>query len=156
MTRTNLILLAAGGSAALLLAVFGFQLLGYAPCDLCILQRWPHAAAILIAVPALLMRGWLWPVLGAVAAATTSGLGLYHTGVEKHWWQGPTTCTSGGVGNLTPDQLLAQINSAPLVQCDQVAWQMFGVSMASWNMLLSAALALVWLWAAMRSRSSVI
>jgi disulfide bond formation protein DsbB len=148
-----LILLAAGGSAALLLGAFGFQLLGYAPCHLCLLQRWPHAAAILIGGVALVFRGWLWPLLGALAAATTAGLGLYHTGVEQQWWQGPTTCTSGGVGSLTPDQLLAQINAAPLVQCDQIAWQMFGLSMASWNMLLSAALALVWLMAAARSRA---
>jgi len=157
VTRTELVLLAAAGSAALLLGAFGFQLLGYAPCDLCLLQRWPHAAAIAVGGLALaLPRGiWrlLWPLLGALAAATTSALGLYHSGVEQKWWQGPTTCTSGEIGNLTPDQLLAQINAAPLVQCDQIAWQMFGLSMASWNMILSAALAVVWLLAAARSRA---
>ena len=39
-------LLAAGGSLALLLGAFGFQALGYAPCKLCLWQRWPHGAAI--------------------------------------------------------------------------------------------------------------
>lgn len=140
-----MILLAAGGSAALLLGAFGFQLFGYPPCHLCLLQRWPHAAAILIGVLALRFRGWLLPMLGAVAAATTSGLGLYHSGVEQGWWQGPSTCTSGSVGALSPDKLLDQIMTAPLIQCDQIAWSMFGLSMASWNAILSAFLVVIWL-----------
>ena len=40
-------LTAAAGSAALLIAALGFQALGYAPCELCILQRWPHLAAVI-------------------------------------------------------------------------------------------------------------
>ena len=46
MTRTQLILLAAGGSAALLIAAWTFQAIGYAPCKMCLWQRWPHAAAM--------------------------------------------------------------------------------------------------------------
>ena len=157
LSRTRLILVATLGSAALLGGAFGFQLAGYAPCHLCLLQRWPHAAAIAIGVIALFIGGRLLPVLGALAALTTSGLGLYHTGVEQHWWQGPQTCTSGGViGNLSADQLLAQINSASLVQCDQIAWQFLGLSMASWNMVFSFLLFLVWIAAARASQPKLV
>lgn len=149
MTRNVLVALAAAGSAALLLGALAFQYLGgLAPCHLCLLQRYPHAAAVAIGALALAVPGRLLPLLGAVAAAVTAGYGLYHTGVERRWWEGPTSCTSGGVGGLTPDQLMDQIMGAPLVQCDQVAWEMFGLSMASWNMLASAGLVLVWLLAA--------
>jgi disulfide bond formation protein DsbB len=150
MTRTQSILLAAGGSAALLAGAFVFQALGYAPCKLCLWQRWPHAVAVLIGVVALVLPGRLWPALGALAALTTSGLGLYHTGVERGWWLGPDTCTSGPVTGLSPEELLAQIQSAPLVRCDEVAWQLAGLSMASWNMILSFLLVLLWVMAARR------
>jgi disulfide bond formation protein DsbB len=150
MTRTQSILLAAGGSAALLAGAFVFQALGYAPCKLCLWQRWPHAVAVLIGVVALVLPGRLWPALGALSALTTSGLGLYHTGVERGWWLGPDTCTSGPVTGLSPEELLAQIQSAPLVRCDEVAWQLAGLSMASWNMILSFLLVLLWVMAARR------
>ena len=150
MTRTRLVVLAAGGSALLLGGAFAFQAAGYAPCHLCLLQRWPHAVAIGIGLLALVLRGWLLPALGALAAASTAALGLYHTGVERHWWQGPQTCTSGGTTGVSTDKLFDQIMAAPLVQCDQVAWSLAGVSMASWNMIFSALLVLVWL-AALRA-----
>lgn len=150
MNRSLAVFLAAGGSGALLAGAFAFQYLGgLAPCHLCLLQRWPHAAAVLIGVMALLIPGRLLPLAGAAAAATTAALGLYHTGVERHWWEGPNTCTSGdissmNVGDLT-DQLLA---NTTVIQCDQVAWALFGVSMASWNMLASLLLVALWIRAA--------
>lgn len=151
--RRLLILAAAGGSAALLLGALGFQYLGgLPPCDLCIEQRWPHLAAVVIGALALAVPGRLLPLLGGAAALTTSGLGLYHTGVERGWWEGPSTCTSGPVSNLSPAQLMEQIMAAPLIRCDEVAWQFLGLSMASWNALLSLGLALIWLTAA-RARS---
>ncbi len=146
MTRTILILIAAGGSIALLLGALAFQYIGgLPPCDLCILQRWPHLAAAGIGVVALAVPGRVLPLLGAVAALTTAAFGLYHTGVERGWWEGPTTCTSGPVTGLTPNQLMEQIMSAPLVRCDEVAWDLLGLSMASWNAIAALALAGVWL-----------
>ena len=156
MTRPSLILLATLGSAVLLGGAFAFQFLGgLAPCPLCLLQRWPHAAAVLIGLVALALTRSagvqrLLALAGALAALTTAGLGLYHTGVERQWWQGPDTCTTGGIGGVSADQLLDQILAAPIVRCDEVAWQMAGLSMASWNMLASLALALIWLAAARR------
>ena len=155
MTRPFLILLAAAGSAALLAGAFAFQYIGgLAPCHLCLLQRYPHGAAVGIGVLALLipagLPGRLLPWAGALAALTTAGYGAYHTGVERHWWAGPDTCTSGAIGNLSAKDLLAQIQAAPVVQCDQVAWQMLGLSMASWNMVAALVLVAIWVRAALR------
>ncbi|MCB1335560.1 MAG: disulfide bond formation protein B [Roseivivax sp.] len=155
MSRRSLyILLAAGGSAALLLGALGFQYLGgLAPCKLCIWQRWPHLAAVLIALPALATRGPVFPWLGALAAAATAAVGGYHTGVERSWWEGPTTCTtSNDIGAMSTDALLESIMNAPLVRCDEVPWEMFSLSMASWNMILSLALVALWLMAARAAR----
>ena len=151
MTRAHLILTATLGSASLLAGAFAFQAFGYAACHLCLLQRWPHAVAILIGVLALTVRWRPLAWLGAAAALATAGLGLYHTGVERHWWEGPTTCTSGSIAGVDPKDLLNQILAAPIVRCDEVAWQMLGLSMASWNMLASLVLAGIWIAAARRA-----
>lgn len=152
MTRKMLILAAAGGSAALLLGAFAFQHLGgMAPCKLCLWQRWPHGAAVLIGLAALWLPGRALPLLGALAALTTAGIGAYHAGVERGWWEGPTSCSGGPVTGLSPQELMDQILAAPLVRCDEIPWEMLGLSMAGWNALASLALAALWL-AAARAR----
>lgn len=155
MSRRFLILLATLGSVGLLGGALAFQYIGgLAPCHLCLLQRWPHRVAIGIGVLAqILPAGLLTRLLaaaGGLAALATAGIGLYHTGVERHWWEGPTTCTAGDISGVATDDLLNQILNAPVVKCDQVAWEMWGISMASWNMILSLGLAALWFWAAMR------
>jgi len=144
--KNTLILIAAGGSAALLLGAWGFQYLGgLAPCKMCIWQRYPHGVAVAVGVLALaLPRVNLLPLLGALAALATAGIGVFHAGVEWKWWEGPSSCTSGDIGGLSTQELMDQIMSAPLVRCDDIPWEMFGLSMAGWNAVLSGALVLVW------------
>jgi disulfide bond formation protein DsbB len=84
-------------------------------------------------------------VLGMFAALTTAGIGVYHAGVEQMWWQGPTTCTSQSIGGLSTEDLLNQIMEAPVVRCDEIAWSLFGLSMAAWNAVLSFIFAGFWL-----------
>lgn len=143
--------MAAGGSAALLLGAFAFQHLGgLAPCAMCLWQRWPHAAAVVLGAVGIAVPAAGVALAGGLAAATSGAIGVYHTGVERGWWEGPTTCTSGPVGGMSAQDLMAQIMAAPLVRCDEVAWQMLGLSMASWNAVLSFALAALWVSAALR------
>lgn len=149
MTRQIWIIVAAGGSAALLLAAFAFQHIGgMAPCALCLWQRWPHAVAVGLGVAALVLGGRVFAVLGALAALTTAGIGLYHTGVERDWWEGPASCSGGDVGSLTAEELFEQIMAAPLVRCDEVPWEMLGLSMASWNAVVALGLVAAWAMAA--------
>ena len=155
MTSRTLMLLAAAGSLALLLGAFGFQALGYAPCKLCLWQRWPHAAAIatgglVLALGPLFLLG----LLDAASALTTSGIGAYHTGVERGWWPGPTSCSGsgGGLEGLSGQDLLSLQGPTGVVMCDEVAWSFVGISMASWNALISFVLALIWIAALMRQR----
>lgn len=145
-SRTTLTLIATLGSVALLGGAFAFQYIGgLAPCQLCLWQRWPHAAAILIGVVVLTtgMRGLLW--LGALAALATAGIGAFHVGVEQGWWEGLATCTAGSISGLsTADLLNPAADVAAPVRCDAIAWQLLGVSMAGWNVILSLGLAAIW------------
>ncbi|MEN8892674.1 disulfide bond formation protein B [Planktotalea arctica] len=152
MSRTLYVVLAAGGSAALMLGALGFQYIGeMPPCKLCYWQRYPHVAAIAIGVLALLITGRALPALGALAALSTAAIGAYHSGVERMWWEGPSSCSSGSVTGMSAQDLMSQIMAAPLVRCDEVPWELFTLSMASWNMLASVALAALWFMALKRS-----
>ena len=154
MTARNLALLAAGGSALLLAAAFFFQALGWEPCAMCLWQRWPHWAAIGAGALVFVLPVSLAAAFGALAAATTAGLGAYHTGVERKWWEGPASCTSSGDGlsGLSGADLLATDGPA-LVLCDQFTPFLFGLSMANWNVLASLALVAIWVRAAGKGRS---
>jgi disulfide bond formation protein DsbB len=150
LTRRTLILIATLGSVGLLGGAFAFQYIGgLAPCQLCLYQRWPHAAAILIGIVALTTgwRGLAWA--GALAALATAAIGVFHVGVEQLWWEGLATCTAGSIeGIATADLLDPTKDVAAVVRCDEIAWSLFGVSMAGWNVILSLALAAVWVKAA--------
>jgi disulfide bond formation protein DsbB len=114
---------------------------GLAPCELCLMQRWPWAAAIAIAWIAMMVGGesllsWLALVLTAVFAVG-GALALYHVGVEKHWFAGPTACTGAATAADTVEALKARILGQMPVRCDEPAWSLWGISLAGWNLLAS-------------------
>ena len=149
MTRKTLTLLATLGSAALILGALGFQYIGgLYPCKLCYWQRYGHFAAIAAGIVALFVpaRVLLW--IGAAGAGSSSVIAVYHTGVERGWWEGPTTCSGGQVGNLSTDELFDQIMNAPVIRCDEIPWEMFGLSMANLNIVASAVIAVLFILAA--------
>jgi len=129
--------------AALLAGAWGFQLIGHLyPCEMCHWQRWPHYAALPIAllafVPGMPQRPLV--ALAAIAIAVSGAIGVAHAGVEYHWWQGFTPCTStfssGG-------DTLSAIMNAPVVRCDAPQWTFAGISLAGFNAIVSLSGALV-------------
>jgi disulfide bond formation protein DsbB len=146
MSARNTALIAALASLSMLLGAFAFQYFGgMAPCKLCIWQRWPHGLAFGVGLLILIWtpNRWLY-LLGGLIVLFGAGVALYHAGVEQHWWQGPTTCTSGDIANLTTEELMAQIAAAPLVRCDEIPWSLFGISMAGWNGIASVFFTGLW------------
>ncbi len=155
-------LLAALGSAALLGGAYYFQyVVGLAPCEMCYWQRWPHMAALVVGLAAAASfaspRLALVLALAAIAALLgTAAIGTFHVGVENGWWLGPQACSANVPTGLSAEELKRHLFGAPLVRCDQIAWSMWGISMAGWNALLSFALAFVLSWgivSAVRSRT---
>ncbi|MES2491815.1 MAG: disulfide bond formation protein B [Pseudomonadota bacterium] len=112
---------------------YGF---GLYPCELCWWQRYAHFAALALALAAFALPRSRWPVaLAALAIAASAGMGLFHAGVEYHWWDGLTACTStADLGHANP---LDAIWAAPLIRCDQPQWTLLGISLAGFNFLLS-------------------
>lgn len=154
MSFRTLVLLATLGSAALLLGAFGFQHIGgLLPCKMCLWQRWPHAAAVIIGAAILLGGPRVLAWLGAVAAATTGAIGVYHAGVEWRWWPGPSSCSGGGadLGAMDGGALLSLDTPAGVIMCDEIVWQFLGLSMAGWNAVIAFALMALWIMAARRA-----
>ena len=145
MSEKKSVLLAGLGSFGLLIGAFLFQYVGeMPPCKMCYWQRYPHAAAVIIAALILLTGNSGIAILGLLLTLLTAAIGGFHAGVEQSWWDGPQTCTSSAIDNLSTEELLTQIMSAPMARCDEISWQMFGISMAGWNMILSLCLAVLW------------
>ena len=124
------------GGALLSQYVFGLH-----PCEMCMWQRWPHLAAILLALIAIILRGTpsaskLFAALAALAILISGGIGLFHAGVEYGWWQGLTACSTTPVGGSTQD-VLNSIMNTPLTRCDVAPWSLFGISLAGYNGILS-------------------
>jgi len=118
---------------------------GLAPCELCLLQRWPWAAAIAISLVAIVVESrlllpWVASLLAAVFAVG-SALAFYHVGVEKHWFAGPSACTGAATAADTVEALKARILGQMPVRCDQPAWALWGISLAGWNLLASLVMA---------------
>lgn len=138
------------GPSGLLGGALAFQFLGgLAPCEMCYWQRWPHLAAIGLGLVALLLRRH--PLrrgavqLGGLAILVAAAIGLFHAGVERDWWQGPTACTAAPQAG---GDIFAGMLTAPVVRCDAIPWEWLGLSLAGWNALLSALIGGTVLWLA--------
>ena len=147
-SRTARALWIAAAAVLILATVWIFQAFGYAPCELCLTQRYAfYLAAPLALLTALLAsRSAFGPAragfaLLALVFAASAVLAAYHVGVEYHWWPGPTACTGGLSGSLDVNDLVNTLNSVKVVRCDEVQLRIAGLSLAGWNVVASAVLA---------------
>ena len=132
----TLALLVPGGlMAGALISQYAF---GLYPCEMCWWQRYPHIAAIVLALLAFTIKGRGAGDMAVILAATATGIsgliGAFHAGVEYGWWEGVTACAtvaeSGG-------NALDAIMNAPVIRCDVAPWSLFGISLAGFNFLIS-------------------
>jgi disulfide bond formation protein DsbB len=125
-------------------SAWGFQIFGgFAPCPLCLQQRWPYYVVVPLALLLLWQRKPQAPLyrfglllIGLVMLAG-AGLAAYHVGIEWNWWEGPQSCAAaGGLSGGLPD-----LANARVVRCDEAPWRFLGLSFAGWNLVISAILA---------------
>jgi disulfide bond formation protein DsbB len=142
-----------------LAAAFAFQYIGgLAPCILCIWQRYPYGVVLALGIVALLLAGKPQAARALIALAgivflADAAIAAFHVGVEQKWWAGTAECGGNLSTGVSAEDLKAQLLAAPVVRCDEVAWSLFGISMAGYNFLLAVVSGLVALaWAAL-SRS---
>ena len=127
---------------------YGF---GLYPCEMCWWQRYAHFAALGLALVAFVVSPRrLWVALAALAVLVAGLIGGFHAGVEYSWWEGFTTCSSSNLGDSADP--LAAIMAAPIVRCDVAPWDLFGISLAGFNFLISTTAAIAALVLLVRKR----
>ncbi|MBB4065103.1 disulfide bond formation protein B [Gellertiella hungarica] len=146
-------LLLAAGMAVTVGSALGFEHIGgYIPCALCLLQRQPYYYGIPVALLAALNAAlggpaWLTRLLIALVGVMMivgAGLGVYHSGVEWHFWEGPATCATSANG-VTQDagNLLDDLNKVKGPSCTEASLRVLGLSFAGWNVIASLILATI-------------
>lgn len=143
-------------SVIALAVAWAFELAGIEPCQLCLEERIPYYAGI----PGGILAAWFATRAPRVAVVIlvalmlgflyNAGLSVYHAGAEWKLWPGPDTCASDGT--FKPGALLQSLRSNAAVRCDEAGVRIRGVSLAGYNVLISAALAAVAAFGIWRSR----
>jgi disulfide bond formation protein DsbB len=129
-------------SAAMLIAALAMQYVGgLPPCALCHWQRYAYIASGVIGLAAWFGARRLLIALAGVAFLVGAGIAVYHAGVEWKIFAGPSGCTGTVTGAQTLEELRRQLTQAPVIRCDEAPWTLFGISIAGYNALISAALA---------------
>lgn len=131
--------------AALLAGAYGSQIIGgLYPCEMCWWQRWPHFAAVPLALLGFFVGNpglkRMIVALAALAILTSGLIGGYHAGVEYGWFPGLTSCSTTIPAGA---DMMAEILKAPLIRCDMAPWKLAGISLAGFNFLISTAGALL-------------
>lgn len=132
-------------SAATISGALVFEWFGFAPCELCLQQRWAYYIGVPLAIFAALVGAFRPRVGGiiligvALIFAGSAAFGAWHAGVEWGFWPGPAGCT-GAASQRAADMgdFLKQIEATRLVRCDEVSLRIFGLSLAGWNAVISA------------------
>lgn len=137
-------------AAAILIALAYEHIGGYAPCELCLMQRYAFYAGVPALFVALVaysagqraVAALLFGLVG-LAFLGNAGLAAYHAGVEWRFWEGPSGCTGSQALTTSAGNLLEALQQTHVVRCDEAAWRFLGVSFAGWNVVCS--LLIMWL-----------
>ena len=124
---------------SLLIAYFIQYVLGHKPCNLCIIERIPYIAAIiLISLIFILNRNQkiisslilIFFIFGAVVS-------FYHFGIEQGFFSESLICELSNNNPLNKEELLNQLKKAEIVSCKDVTFRFFGLSLATINTIIS-------------------
>ena len=144
-TFDNILSLSCLASVFMLGGAYGFEYIGgLFPCDLCWPQRYAHMAVIIFAAFALYFQKnnpakWLrFKLMTTFAWLVSVGYSGYHAGVEQKWWEGPDSCTlQTSETDMSMEQFMKSLESVAFIRCDEIPWDLFGISMAGYNFLIS-------------------
>jgi len=124
---------------SLSIAYFIQYVLGHKPCNLCLIERIPYIAAIiLISLIFILNRNQkiisslilIFFIFGAVVS-------FYHFGIEQGIFSESLVCDLGNSQPLNKEELLNQLKKTEIVSCKDVTFRFLGLSLATINTIIS-------------------
>ena len=124
---------------SLSIAYFIQYVLGHKPCNLCIIERIPYIAAIILISLIFILNKYqkiisslilIFFIFGAVVS-------FYHFGIEQGFFSESLVCDLGNSQPLNKEELLNQLKKADIVSCKDVTFRFLGLSLATINTIIS-------------------
>ena len=124
---------------SLLIAYFVQYVLGHKPCNLCIIERIPYIAAIILISLIFILNRYqkiisslilIFFIFGAVVS-------FYHFGIEQGFFSESLVCDLGNSQPLNKEDLLNQLKKTEIVSCKDVTFRFLGLSLATINTVIS-------------------
>ncbi|HJD61403.1 MAG TPA: disulfide bond formation protein B [Rickettsia endosymbiont of Degeeriella rufa] len=139
---------------ALATTYFAEYILHYAPCPLCVYERFPYLTLIKICLTALIIRQLSKYTLVFIFLTLLSSciLSTYHSMVERGIVQPSSLCSSviRFPKGLSIEHIRQMLYSQPITSCTKSAMKLLGISMTEYNLLLNLGLLIglliVWLY----------
>ncbi|MBL6946007.1 MAG: disulfide bond formation protein B [Rhodospirillales bacterium] len=143
LLSVGIVLICWGALSIGLIAEYGF---GVDPCVLCNYQRIAYGVAGMLAL--LSLPAWrgekdrkiVFGLCGAVLVVG-AGIAFYHVGVEQHWWNSYSSCGGTISANMSLSDVLSQLTVKQPKACDEIDFALFGISMATYNIVIFLVLA---------------
>ena len=132
-------------SCVILIAAFTIQyLLGYQPCNLCIIERIPYALAIIIVVLNYKFKNdqIFYSILLILVFLFSIIISVYHLGIEQDFIKESNVCGSNNLDLITKEEVLKSLQEIR-ISCKNVAFKFFGLSLTTYNILVSILMFLI-------------
>ena len=130
---------------ALIAAYFVEYILGYKPCNLCLIERLPYFFAIVIIFLYLTINRFekfILIFLGLIFASGTI-LSFYHFGIEQGVFKESLVCVSNNEINILNKEDLLKDFQKTIISCKDVEFTLFGLSLATINVIISLTLSVI-------------
>jgi len=126
-------------SFTILLTAYAIQyLLGYQPCNLCIIERIPYFISLIIIILNYKYKTnhVFFSILLLLIFSFSFLISLYHIGIEQALIKESNVCGSNNVGLTTKESILKSLQNMN-ISCKDVAFKIFGLSLTTYNMIIS-------------------
>jgi disulfide bond formation protein DsbB len=127
-------------------ALFIEYILEVKPCALCIYQRYPYYLILLLSALFFLKNNWKYSLMILMTLTSIVGFFLagYHVGIEYGVIDELSSCKTEISKNISKDILLKELQSKLAPSCKVVDFKLFGMSLASINMIMSLIFAILY------------
>ncbi len=127
-------------------AYFIQYILGHEPCNLCLIERIPYLASLILISLIFIFNKFEKMIAGIVLLFFIFGsiVSFYHVGVEQGLFNESFVCDLGTSNeNMSKKDLLEQLQNKTPVSCKDVTFRLFGLSLATINTVISILLSVI-------------
>ena len=125
---------------SLAIAYFIQYILGHEPCNLCLIERIPYLASLILISLIFILNKFekLIAIIVLLFFIFGSVVSFYHVGIEQGFFSESLVCDLGSFNeNMSREDLLKQLQKKPPVSCKNVTFRFFGLSLATINTVIS-------------------